>query len=310
MFTMCWYTGALVRRCACQGDLIWPIVSLIMESILTRVKAHKAPALVLVLAATSLINSGCATAQEAASLIPFVPKPYLGQKAWPDASQILPKPPETGSQREAQDQALFKASRALEGSARWKLAQNDVPTAPSAMLANFRCATGLDLTPQSAPKLTALISRVGMDSGFQVSTVKDVYKRKRPYLITDGAICVARSLGLDSSPDYPSGHSTWGWSIGLILAELLPDRATSILARARAYGESRAVCGVHSASAVEAGRTNGAVLIAALHASAEFRSDMDAAKAELKSLQERSKPNLDSCDSEAALIAQPLYSGF
>lgn len=269
---------------------------------------HKA--LILVLAMTSLISTGCATAQQAVSLVPFVPKPYLGQKAWPDASQILPRPPETGSQREAQDQALFKASRALEGSARWTLAQNDVPTSPGTMLTNFQCATGLELTAQSAPKLTALLSRVGMDSAFQVSAVKDVYKRKRPYLITDGPICVARSSSLDSSPDYPSGHSTWGWSIGLILAELLPDRATPILARARAYGESRAVCGVHSAGAVEAGRTNGAVLIAALRSSAEFRADMEQAKAELQALRMTAKPVTADCVSEAALIAQPLYLGF
>ena len=268
------------------------------------------PLLILVLAATSLINTGCASAQQAISLVPFVPKPYLGQKAWPDASQILPAPPATGSQREVQDQALFKASRALEGSGRWKLAQNDVPTAPGAMLTNFQCATGLELTPQSAPKLTAMLSRVGMDSAFQVATVKDVYKRKRPYLISDGPICVARSVSLDASPDYPSGHATWGWAIGLVMAELMPDRATAILARARAYGESRAVCGVHSSSAVEAGRTNGAALISALHGHPDFRADMEQARAELQGLRMSPKPLTADCASESALVSQPLYLGF
>jgi acid phosphatase (class A) len=266
--------------------------------------------LILVLAATSLISSGCATAQQAISLVPFVPKPYLGQKAWPDASQILPAPPATGSQREAQDQALFKASRALEGSDRWKLAQDDVPTAPGAMLTSFQCAAGLALTPQSAPKLTAMLSRIGMDSAFQVAAVKDVYKRKRPYLISDGPICVARSASLDASPDYPSGHATWGWAIGLVMAELMPDRATAILARARAYGESRAVCGVHSASAVEAGRTNGAALIATLHGNQDFRADMEQARAELQGLRMSPKPLTADCAAESALVAQPLYLGF
>ena len=96
----------------------------------------------------------------------------------------------------------------------------------------------------------------------------------------------------------------------MLFRSLLPDRATPILARARAYGESRAVCGVHSASAVEAGRTNGSVLVAALHASAEFRTDMEQAKAELQALQASAKAVTADCTSEAALIAQPLYSGF
>ena len=277
---------------------------------MTRPDHANRPLLILVLVATSLMNTGCATAQQAVSLVPFVPKPYLGQKAWPDASQILPAPPATGSQREAQDQALFEASRALEGSGRWKLAQNDVPTAPAAMLTNFQCAAGIELTPQSAPKLTAMLSRIGMDSAFQVAAVKDVYKRKRPYLISDGPICVARSASLDASPDYPSGHATWGWAIGLVMAELMPDRATAILARARAYGESRAVCGVHSASAVEAGRTNGAALIAALHGHQDFRTDMEQARAELQGLRMSPKPLTADCAAESALMSQPLYPGF
>ncbi len=277
---------------------------------MTRPDCATRPLLILVLAGASLINTGCATAQQAISLVPFVPKPYLGQKAWPDASQILPAPPATGSQREAQDQALFEASRTLEGSGRWKLAQNDVPTAPAAVLTNFQCATGLELTPQSAPKLTAMLSRVGIDSAFQVAAVKDVYKRKRPYLINDGPICVAHSASLDASPDYPSGHATWGWAIGLVMAELMPDRAAAILARARAYGESRAVCGVHSASAVEAGRTNGAALIAALHGHPDFRADMEQARAELQGLRMSPKALPADCAAESVLVAQPLYLGF
>ena len=37
--------------------------------------------------------------------------------------------------------------------------------------------------------------------------------------------------------------------------------ATDILIRARAFGESRMVCGVHNMSAIEAGRTNGSIVV-------------------------------------------------
>jgi acid phosphatase (class A) len=70
----------------------------------------------------------------------------------------------------------------------------------------------------------------------------------------------------------------------LVLAELAPDSATSLLARARAFGESRIVCGVHNMSAVEAGWMTATAVFAAQNASAAFRADLDPAKTELSTL--------------------------
>jgi acid phosphatase (class A) len=258
-----------------------------------------------------VVGASVAAAQQAPAPTPLIlPKPYLGASAWPDASKILPAAPATGSPREAQDQKVFLDTRALEGSPRWALAQNDVPTQPAAMLKNFSCAVGADLSPATAPKLATLLTRVGLDMGGQVAAVKDVYKRPRPYLINEGPICTEKSAALSASPDYPSGHSTWGWAIGLILAELAPDRATAVMARGRAFGESRVICGVHSVSAVDAGRTNGGALVAALHGDPQFRADMEAARAELAALRQSSPaPTAPSavCAAESDLVTKPSW---
>ncbi len=265
---------------------------------------HRAMGAALVVA---LAAAGMAVAQQAAAPPPSLPVGYLTPQTWPDAARILPPAPATGSPREARDQEVFKTTRASEGSPRWALAQNDVPTLPQAMLKNFSCAVGTELTPQTAPKLTAMLSRVGLDAGRQVAAVKDVFKRKRPYLIDEGNICVPRSDSLAASPDYPSGHATWGWSIGLILAEIAPDRATPILARGRAYGESRVICGVHTVSAVEAGRTNGGALVATLHGDPQFRADLEAARAEVAALRKSAAAEPSSCALETELVAQGPY---
>src|SRR6478736_1422280 len=52
--------------------------------------------------------------------------------------------------------------------------------------------------------------------------------------------------------DYPSGHAAWGWTWATILAAIAPDRAQQILARGKAYGASRVVCGAHNASSIDA----------------------------------------------------------
>jgi acid phosphatase (class A) len=250
------------------------------------------------LSAVAVLLAGAAFAQQ-----PTLPTGYLGPTKWPDAAKILPPAPVTGSPREGIDQAAYRGMRKLEGSPRWKLAQNDVPTAVPKMLENFSCSVGAQLSPQTTPRLAGLLSKVGLDSGQQVASVKDVFKRQRPYLIEDGAICVEKSAALASSPDYPSGHVTWGWVVGLILTELAPDRSTPILVRARAFGESRAVCGVHSWSAVEAGRTNGAALYATLHGDAAFRSDLEAARAEIAAAR-KSAYAPATCAQEAELAAK------
>ena len=114
-----------------------------------------------------------------------------------------------------------------------------------------------------------------------VSRAKTGFAVRRPYLDQPGSICEPKTAHLAGNGDYPSGHTSSGWSAALILAELMPDRATQILRRGRQYGESRYICGSHSRSAVEAGYMAGSVLVAMLHSSADFRRDMDAARIEL-----------------------------
>lgn len=229
--------------------------------------------------ATAGVLTGSALAQAPAPAP--APPPALGYLAPGafDTTPILPPVPAAGSIRDEADKAVFRDTRKLEGSARWAQAQDDVEYRN--MLKTFACALGAELTPQTAPKTAALIARMGPDITRAVVGPKDLYRHPRPYLRQPGPICVADGERLAQSFDYPSGHVTISWSVGLVLAELAPDRAVPILTRARTFGDSRLVCGVHSLSAVEEGRTNGAALVAALHGSPAFRADLEAARAEL-----------------------------
>jgi acid phosphatase (class A) len=86
---------------------------------------------------------------------------------------------------------------------------------------------------------------------------------------------------LRAQSSYPSGHSTLGYAWALALAELAPQRADAILLRGREYGDSRVICGVHFPSDVDAGRVLAAGVVARLHADADFRRALDAARREL-----------------------------
>ena len=255
----------------------------------------------LAAAAALAAAGGAAVAEQQAK-----PSGYLGEAA-PDSYRILPPAPTPGTIRYQADRSAFLATRSLKDSPRWSLAAADADEA--AIVKDMSCAIGMELTPQTAPKLTKILMTARYDVRRAVNHPKDIYKRQRPYLIDEGDICVAKTEGLAKSPDYPSGHTTWGWTVGLILAELVPDRSTEILARARSFGESRLVSGVHNMIAVEAGRTNGAIVVAGLHGSPAFRADMDAARKELAALRKSAKvPDGAACAAEAELIGASPYN--
>ena len=229
--------------------------------------------------------------------------PYLAPAAIPDGVRILPPPPAAGSAQAQADRRIFAETRALQGGPRWSLATSDVDTEA---FEHYACALGVQLTPKTAPALARVLDRAS--AGALVGPVKEHYGVKRPYLAGDAPICQARTEHLAANGDYPSGHAAGGWMEALILAELAPDRATQILARGRAFGESRAVCGSHSASAVQAGWMAGAAVAAVLHGQPEFRADMDAARAELARLRKSAPPPpVARCRLEDEALARPPY---
>ncbi|MEO8098148.1 MAG: phosphatase PAP2 family protein [Acidobacteriota bacterium] len=232
---------------------------------------------------------------------------YLSSAQMPDIVRIVPAAPSPGDSRDAADQAIFRATRSLEGSPRWTLARADDDFTAAGVLKALSCALGASVTNTTAPLTTALIARVNVDTTAAATVLKDKYQRKRPFQVAEGNICIPRTAALERSPDYPSGHATIGWGAGLVLAELAPDAASNILARARAYGESRVVCGAHNLTAVEAGWSVASVVIAAVHGSTAFRADADAARAELAALRGASTATLQGCALEADTLSKKPF---
>lgn len=210
------------------------------------------------------------------------PPGYLGEGDGPAALAWLPPPPDPASARGLADIDAFAATRALEGRPRWSLAARDAEVyTPDAALGAFACALDADLAPERAPALARLLGRLPTDIDAIQATAKKSFGRKRPFVALGGPICVKAEPWLAQSGSYPSGHAATGWAWALILAQLAPDRAAPILSRGAAFGDSRVICGVHYPSDVEAGRQTGAALVATLQARADFRADLERARAEL-----------------------------
>jgi len=226
-----------------------------------------------------------------------------------DVQPVLEPAPRPGDPRYDTDRRIFRATRKVAGTARWQLATNDADFGVPALLHDYSCAVGVQLTPENAPKLVAVVKRAAIDTGGQTYRAKEQFQRRRPFTIDRGPVCQPTSELFDTahnrmSYDYPSGHTTWGWTWALILTALAPDRAQSILNRGRAYGDSRFICGAHNESAVEAGFQSASATMTLVSTKPAYQQDIAAARMELAGLRAGGAPAAQGCGVEADLVSE------
>lgn len=226
-----------------------------------------------------------------------------------DVSAVLEPAPRKGDPRFETDRKIFKATRKLAGTPRWALATNDANYAVPALLDDFSCSVGVRLTPENAPKLVALVERASIDTGSQTGHAKERFQRQRPFTYDKGPVCQPTDELFDRragrmSYDYPSGHTTWGWTWALVLTAAVPDRAQQILERGRAYGDSRFVCGAHNESAVEAGMQSASATMAVVSTKPAYQAALRDVRAELAQLRATASTPIAGCDAERALVQQ------
>ena len=168
----------------------------------------------------------------------------------------------------------------------------------------FSCALGAPVTEQDTPRLFQMLRRVMTDAGWATFAAKDKYLHARLLMLDSQPICTPdKEKDLRQQGSYPSGHTSIGWAWALVLAEASPDRSEAVLARGRAFGESRVVCNVHWESDVIEGRFIGAATVARLHAEPDFVADLEAAKAELAAARARNLEPTRDCKFEAEALA-------
>ncbi|HEY8538696.1 MAG TPA: phosphatase PAP2 family protein [Steroidobacteraceae bacterium] len=234
---------------------------------------------------------------------PMTPEPSLGGYLAPSARlsslALVPPPPEPGSAAMARDEEVNRRMLELQGSPRWQLAIRDAALTFPHVAETFSCALGVSVSQERTPRLMTLLRRTLVDAGRSTSQAKDRYQRARPFMVNGKPLCTPeREDALRANGSYPSGHSAIGMALALVLAELAPDRAEALIARGREFGRSRLVCNVHWASDVIEGQMMGAATVARLHAEPEFRTDLEAARAELAAVRAQESTPKD-CSLEA-----------
>ena len=213
----------------------------------------------------------------------------LTPQQMPNPIHFLPPPPDSGSAAFAYDQSQYRWGKEQRlDSARLAIAVRDADWSINCICREFSEPFGMTISKEATPAIYWMLY-VGLISTDMVGKLpKDYYHRTRPYVYyNEPTIYPQDEEELRNNGSYPSGHTIEGWSAALLLTELNPDRADTILARGYMYGQSRVIAGYHWQSDVDAGRLAASAAVARLHADKRFQRLMRKARREYCRLSSR-----------------------
>ncbi|KAF3998113.1 acid phosphatase [Glaciimonas immobilis] len=201
-------------------------------------------------------------------------EPFISAKEI-DLAKLLPPPPASESSQtkaELGEILTVQVTRTPEMVAR---AQADAVE----NIGRFSDILGPRFNVENLPKFSAFFARVVSSEGAVVDAPKKFWQRPRPYLASD---LVKPVVKMTASGSYPSGHATAGTLMGIVLANMVPEKRSEIMLRAREYAHNRIVAGVHYPSDIEAGRIAGTLIAANLMTREDFNAEFATARAELR----------------------------
>jgi acid phosphatase (class A) len=206
------------------------------------------------------------------------PKPALMLAAAEiDPARLLPPPPAEGSFTAKAEMAELHAIETARSADVLAHAKSDDVTKDASIFAG-PMGPGFDLA--KLPATTKLMGDVRREEKAAADKAKAFFQRKRPWIVDPSL----QSCSRDDEPlsAYPSGHATMGYSMALVLADIAPEKAQALLARAQDYANSRLVCGMHLRTDIVAGQVLGTAVALDLLHNVPFQADRDAALAELR----------------------------
>lgn len=191
---------------------------------------------------------------------------------------LVPPWPASGSKQERDELAEVHRSQAQATAAEKALAKVDDTTYGPDIFASV-LGPGFDLS--RLPKTKQVLDRARDVDRVDSKTAKQFFKRPRPWIVDPTVQTCNSHEGADPLSAYPSGHTMEAYILGVVLANLMPEKAQAILARAAQYSEHRILCGFHYRSDVAAGQQFGSILAVQMLHHPRFQGWVAEARAEL-----------------------------
>ena len=212
-------------------------------------------------------------------------EPYFTFRELPNMLKWCPAPPDTVGAAFAYDimQYMWGKEMRQKDPARTAIAIRDAVYSLECIMQEFSEPLGLKMSEEETPEIFALLSDAKVTCENISNFPKFYYKRIRPFMrFHEHTATPQFEPDLRRNFSYPSGHTILGWCSALLLSEVNPERADTLLTRGMMYGESRVIVGAHWQSDVDAGRLAAAATYARMHTSERFLEQMRRARQEFR----------------------------
>lgn len=195
----------------------------------------------------------------------------------PSPQMMLPTPPSDSSIEAYAERAYIRQYLNLSSADQLMLAKED---AKNQSVSFFESAIpGFQVA--DLPSTVRLFDRVRLAEKKITERFKLSFDRKRPYQIDESIEPCLPPKKPNVSSSNPSGHAVMAYAFAIVLADLLPKHADSIMTRAELYSQNRILCGAHHPFDIRSGQVLGTVIGLEVLRSSDFAPYLDAAKAEL-----------------------------
>ena len=220
---------------------------------------------------------------------------YFSAEEMPNLIKCLPPPPDTIGVDFAYDIMRYMWGKTQRcDSVRAALVFRDAVWNYDSLFAVFSIPFGIEISKEGTPEIYKfMINSLSTVDQTRVKP-KAFYHRKRPFeRFHEHMLTMYEEAELSGEGSYPSGHSQRGYAAALLLSEVNPANADTIMSRGFMYGESRVIAGAHWQSDVDASRLCAAIGVARLHTSPAFLEQLTKAQEEFKWLTGQLSPTDD-----------------
>ena len=145
-------------------------------------------------------------------------------------------------------------------------AEKDMSWDLESYINTFSEIIGIEISKKNTPNIYTIFEYGSWYANKSIKNTQDSYYYKRPYVYyEEESLIPDLDEKYQTISSYPSAQATLGWTLGMLLSEVCPDKQNDILKRAYEIGTSSVIAGYNWQSDTETGRELACALVSMIH---------------------------------------------